>query len=115
VSDKQRKTGETFYEIHGPQASGFQLRTSVISADIDVPEKVDFLFIDANHRSPWPALDLLAASRFLAPRAIIALDDVNMPICTSCKDTNGPRDLYRAWFGKKWCYASEPNIGPFSL
>ena len=110
ASDKGRKTGDAFFELHGPQP-GFHLKTGVISAEIDVTEKVDFVLIDANHRAPWPALDLLAASRFLATDALIVLDDLETLYRYRWHDMNGPRDLYRAWTGIKWRYAAEPNMG----
>ncbi|HEX6385856.1 MAG TPA: class I SAM-dependent methyltransferase [Anaerolineae bacterium] len=43
-------------------------------------DEIKFLFIDANHQHPWPALDLLAALDCLSPGAIVVLHDINLPI-----------------------------------
>jgi len=43
-------------------------------------DAIKFLFIDANHKHPWPALDLLAALDCLSPGAVVVLHDINLPI-----------------------------------
>lgn len=113
--DSSRKTGSAFYEIHGARP-GFTLKTRVTSADIaanEIPNKIDFAFIDAHHGTPWPALDLLSVLRFLKPGAVIALHDIRMPFKRKWADQNknGPRDLYRSWYGEKWRYELCANLG----
>ncbi len=114
--DSSRKTGDALWEIHGPNAR-VKYRTGLTSAaitavDLDDPsvEKCDFLFIDANHRTPWPALDMLSLARFLEPQAVIAIHDVDMIYHERFRDCNGSRDLYRCWLGEKWRFKSAPNI-----
>jgi len=109
--DKSRLTGQAFAEIHGSN-DGYFLTTGVISADIERPHSpIDFAFIDADHRSPWAALDLMAIWPFLTPTARIALHDIEMPFITKWRDTNGARDLFRAWSGAKRRYDDSLNIG----
>ncbi len=43
-------------------------------------DALDFLFIDANHEHPWPALDVLATLDSLRPGAEVVLHDVNLPV-----------------------------------
>ena len=42
-------------------------------------ESVDFLFIDANHRHPWPCVDILFAIEYLSNDSVICLHDINLP------------------------------------
>lgn len=48
-------------------------------ADDFPPDSLAFLFIDASHRHPWPALDLLATLPCLRPGAEVVLHDINLP------------------------------------
>jgi len=43
-------------------------------------DSIEFLFIDANHRHPWPALDLFAILDALRPGATVVLHDINLPV-----------------------------------
>lgn len=110
--DKSRKTGQAVREILGNE-DNYHLRTGVTSADIkENPEQVDFVFIDAGHRHPWPALDLLSLHRFIKPGGTIGLHDVNWPLqAKGAYRQNGPRDLIRAWTGEKRIYKTAANIG----
>jgi len=113
--DDNYNTGDAFLEIHGKN-SNIQYTTGVTSADIThdllkTNELFDFLFIDANHRNPWAALDLLSLARFVKEDGIIGLDDITMMYNPKFRDCNGGRDLYRTWKGIKWRYQDVPNIG----
>ena len=112
--DPEYQTGQALWEIHGPDAN-VHYTYGVTSADISEVEELrdgyDFLFIDANHRSPWPAFDLLSLSRFLREGAIIGLDDINMCYNKKFRDCNGAQCMYRAWFGEKWRFRGASNVG----
>jgi predicted O-methyltransferase YrrM len=43
-------------------------------------DSLDFVFIDANHNHPWPALDLIAILDVLRPGARVVLHDINLPL-----------------------------------
>lgn len=113
--DSNHLTGDALWEIHGKKAN-VTYTTGVTSGDI-TPEMLegappfDFLFIDANHRNPWAALDLLSLARFVKPDGLIGLDDVVMMYSSKFRDCNGARDLYRCWKTTKWRYRDAPNIG----
>jgi predicted O-methyltransferase YrrM len=112
--DNNHNTGDAAWEIHGKTAN-ISITTGVTSADIPNPpageELYDFLFIDANHRNPWAAFDLLSLGRYLKDGALVALDDVNMMYNPKFRDCNGGRDIYRCWQGEKWRYKTHSNIG----
>jgi predicted O-methyltransferase YrrM len=110
--DSSKRTGQAVREILGNEEN-YHLTTGVTSADIDsAPETVDFVFIDAGHRHPWPTLDLLSLHRFIKPGGLIGLHDVNWPLQAKVAyRQNGPRDLIRAWTGTKRIYKAAANIG----
>lgn len=112
--DDEYQTGDALWQIHGRDAN-VVYTYGVTSADIndveDVRDGYDFLFIDANHRNPWPALDLLSLSRFLKKNAVVGLDDINMSYNKKFRDCNGAQHLYRCWFGEKWRYRNASNVG----
>jgi predicted O-methyltransferase YrrM len=114
--DRTRKTGDAFSVVHGAQP-GYVLTTGRTSDQIaalgdGTTTGADFAFIDASHRSPWPALDVLSIARFLRPNAVIALHDLDMPLTPDFRgDHNGARDLFRCWQGDKWRFKEAPNLG----
>jgi predicted O-methyltransferase YrrM len=110
--DARRKTGDAFYEILG-DAPGYSLKVGINSAEVSALPPIDFLFIDACHEHPWPALDLLSLSRFLKEGAVVALDDIEMIFKNEpwARLQDGPRDLYRSWRGQKWIADKTRNLG----
>jgi hypothetical protein len=109
--DKSRKTGDAFYEMLGPQP-GYRLDPTRTTASITgLPSNIDFAFIDAEHRHPWAALDVLSVCRFLSSDATIALHDLDMIFKNDWKYLNGPRDLYRVWQGDKYKPQECENLG----
>lgn len=57
-------------------------------------DSIEFAFIDAAHKHPWPALDLLAMLVCLRPAAEVLLHDINLPRVTPEVPT----------FGAKWLF-----------
>jgi hypothetical protein len=110
--DASRRSGDAFYEILG-DAPGYFLNVGLTSAEVSDLPPVDFLFIDACHQHPWPALDLLSLSRYLKEGAIVALHDLELIFqeYSWARQQDGPRDLYRSWIGKKWLGDRAPNVG----
>lgn len=112
--DDNHQTGDAVWEIHGKDAN-IHFKYGVTSADIQNVDQLedgyDFLFIDANHRNPWAAFDLLSLSRFLKPNALIGIDDITMSYNSKFRDCNGARDIFRCWKGEKWRYKKSGNIG----
>jgi Methyltransferase domain len=110
--DASRKTGDAFYEILG-DAPGYSLTVGIYSAGVSGLPAIDFLFIDACHQHPWPALDLLSLSRFLKEGTVVALDDIELIFKNEpwARLQDGPRDLYRSWRGRKWIADETRNLG----
>jgi predicted O-methyltransferase YrrM len=110
--DARRKTGDAFYEILG-DAPGNSPTVGIYSAGVSDLPAIDFLFIDACHQHPWPALDLLSLSRFLKQGAVVALHDIELIFKKRswARLQDGPRDLYRSWRSQKWIADETRNLG----
>jgi predicted O-methyltransferase YrrM len=112
--DKERLTGDALREMIGDR-NGYVLKTGLTTAEIEdamVSEQVQFAFIDASHKTPWAALDLLSVSRFLAPKSLIAFHDMDMIFKKSTRrNNNGSRDIFRCWIGNKYRYDGVTNLG----
>lgn len=82
--DPSRQVGDAIPEMLGPDlASHVVLRnpaTALTLRDHYDRAEIEFLFVDANHRHPWPALDLLATLDLLRPGAEVILHDINLPV-----------------------------------
>lgn len=57
-------------------------------------DSIEFAFIDAAHKHPWPALDLLALLVSLRPGAEVLLHDINLPRVTPDVPTFGAKLLF---------------------
>ncbi len=71
-------------------------------------------FIDADHRHPWPTLDLLAILPTLRARAWVALHDIRLPELGRgpLYDNHGAQVLFDAW---PWTKRDAGNIGAIRL
>lgn len=83
-ADEGRATGEAAREmLAADQVARITFRNPAGALDAREELEEDSLvlaFIDAMHRHPWPALDLLALLPTLAVGAEVALHDVNLPL-----------------------------------
>lgn len=81
-ADHSHRTGDAAREIvDGHVLAQISFRNgsaATLTADHGV-DSVDFLFLDANHKHPMPAIDLLAAIDSLRPGAEVVLHDINLP------------------------------------
>lgn len=91
--------------------------TALDAAREHAPDSVHFLFIDASHSHPWPALDLLAALPILAAGATVVLHDVNLPVVLPQFPDWGAYHLFHGLSLEKRLAAegyrpgSPPNVG----
>ncbi len=60
------------------------------------PNEIDLIFIDANHKHPYPAIDMLVALPYLTENAVVVLHDTNLPLINSDFPSNGAKYLFDA-------------------
>jgi predicted O-methyltransferase YrrM len=82
-ANQEKEVGDAARELLSPSLldhiSFRNPATAVNIKDSYGPDQLEFLFLDAMHRHPWPTLDLLASLDTLAPGAIVVLHDINLP------------------------------------
>lgn len=81
-------------------------------------DEVGFMFLDANHRHPWPTLDLLGALDVLAPGAIVVVHDINLKGAGSEDLARGAEYLFDGLDEPNDVPHDEgvaPNIGSFAI
>ena len=83
-----------------------------VREDFD-PDSLDFVFIDADHRHPWPALDMLAILGSLRSGAEVVLHDINLPEHVPDDPHWGAKFLFDALEVEKLADDGDsvPNIG----
>ncbi|HWC48517.1 MAG TPA: class I SAM-dependent methyltransferase [Solirubrobacterales bacterium] len=115
--DRRRRAGSAAIEmLPAEQMAHVKLRNPATALDVggDFPEdSLGFAFIDAAHKHPWPALDLLAVLPSLEPGAEVALHDINLPLINPDWQAWGVKYLFDELDLEKHVDpASEtPNIG----
>jgi len=90
--------------------------TSINLANYHKLNSIDFMFIDANHRHPWPCIDLLCALPFLKEDAVVCFHDINLPLTNNDFTTYGVQCLFYALeLEKKESNEAIANIGAVQL
>ena len=116
-ADQDHATGEAIADMLSPELRGhvyFRIPATAIDVrDHYAPDSLAFAFIDASHKHPWPALDLLAILPSLRPGAEVAMHDINLPLIHSDFPTWGSKWLYDGLEIEKHADDASvpPNIG----
>jgi len=109
--DKTKRTGVYLYETLPDLSAKFELNhfsTATIDENL-FSQKFDVCFIDANHKHPYPAMDLLFTLDFMKQDAIYILHDINLANNKNrFQKSNGPLFLFYGLFGPK--FLGEPNL-----
>ena len=97
-ADRGRRVGDAAREQLPPElARHLVFRHPAVSLDVarEHREKgIEYLFIDADHRHPWPTLDLLATVDVLVPGALVLLHDINLPVLHPEFPDRGAKHLF---------------------
>lgn len=116
-ADQSRLVGDATREMLSPDHLGHicfrNPGTSLSVADEFGQDSMSFLFLDANHRHPWPALDLLATLDCLHPGAEAVLHDINLPVREPGSCDRGAKYLFDDLDAEKLVDTADPtpNIG----
>ena len=81
-ADPSHRTGDAARKMVGREQLDrvtFREASAAALTDEHGSDAIGFMFLDANHQHPMPALDLLAALDALQPGAEVALHDINLP------------------------------------
>jgi len=91
------------------------LRTKTTCLDLKkyhLVNSVDFIFIDACHDHPWPAIDTLACLPYIKNGGVICLHDINLPTVNRRFQIEGVKNVYYGLKCKKFSIDEKiPNIG----
>jgi predicted O-methyltransferase YrrM len=115
-ADRDKATGAAAHEMLPPEIAEhvvFRNSATTRTAVEDLgPDALDLMFIDADHRHPWPTLDLLTALEVLRPGAEVILHDINLP-ARHPRGSWGAKNLFDKLDARKEAYEADEigNIG----
>ena len=119
-NDQTKPVGAYLFELFDQLPTNTSLFPGVSSTEVRGtharPDQFDFVFLDANHEHPAPAMDLLSLIDIVAPGSWIALHDVWLPLADPQFREFGPLYLYESWPGEK-CAPDDidRNVGAIRL
>jgi predicted O-methyltransferase YrrM len=120
-ADESRRTGDAAREMLDPdRLARVEFRNPATALDMrdDYPtSSLEFVFIDAAHTHPWPALDLLAMLPCLRPGAEVVMHDINLPLVNPSWQTWGVKYLFDELDADKRTDSDSdpPNIGSITV
>jgi len=128
-SARTKPVGAAIHELVLHLAHGVSFTTGATSLDAGrtlAGFNAQLAFIDAEHRHPWPTIDLLALLPAMAPGAWVVLHDIDLPAAASRYEAAhstrvdwhhaGAQWLYEAWpFEKLAGLGKASNIGAIAL
>lgn len=119
--DRSRRVGDAARVQLSPELlSHLVFRNPAMAAEAkcDYADKdIKFLFIDANHRHPWPTLDLLVLLDCLKRGGTVMLHDINLPLVIPEFADWGAKYLFDDLVAEKYVPVGEglPNIGRIKM
>ncbi len=105
----EKAIGHLVRETFPSGTPSWRLHVGMMSSDVarTISGKSDFVFIDANHEHPWPAIDTLMAINFTKPGCLILHHDINLPRIRPEFNSWGAVHLYDDWPGQKRSYPTD--------
>jgi hypothetical protein len=83
-------------------------RESDVVRDIAKPGEFGLAFIDADHRHPWPLLDVLRLAPYLQPRSWIVLHDIQLGTYGKIERDAGKQLETGTPYGAEWLFDRWP-------
>ena len=109
--DTSRRIGFEIPELVPDLVSTVRVHTgreSDIVGEIASPGELGLAFIDADHRHPWPLLDVLRLAPYLQPNAWIGLHDIQLGTYGQTEREAGKELDADAPFGAEWLFERWP-------
>lgn len=117
--DASHATGAAARIMYRDPQARWVLRTGLTAAGARVSYArgtFDLAFIDADHRHPYPLLDLLQLTELLPPGAWVVLHDIELPLIAPRFPDAGAQLLFARWpFNKIHGLGDSENIGAVQL
>lgn len=117
--DKSLSIGFAVTKYYNYLAPYFNLKTGKTALNFQnfyEENTLDFVFIDANHKHPYPCLDVLIVLPFIKTGGIICMHDINLPKIHADFQVWGVKHLFDEITAKKdQSEATPPNIGCFQI
>jgi predicted O-methyltransferase YrrM len=120
-ADASRRVGDATREQLSPELlKHITFRNPALAASLKQhydDDAIEFLFIDADHRHPWPTLDFLATLDLLKCGAVVILHDINLPVAYPEFQDWGAKYLFDALDLEKGVPQADevPNIGSIRI
>jgi predicted O-methyltransferase YrrM len=111
IIDTTRAVGFEIAELVPDLVSTVRVHTgreSDLVREIAPPGKFDLAFIDADHRHPWPLLDVLRLAPHLKSRAWISLHDIQLGSYGTSERAAGRRLEMDTAYGAEWLFEGWP-------
>ncbi|HZE12867.1 MAG TPA: class I SAM-dependent methyltransferase [Chthoniobacterales bacterium] len=83
-------------------------RESDVVREIANPGEFGLAFIDADHRHPWPLLDVLRLAPYLQSQAWIVLHDIQLGTCGKAERDAGKQQQANTPYGAEWVFDRWP-------
>lgn len=118
--DPRRAVGSAVAEMYPEHGTSWLVLTRadarMVAGALPPGVAVDLAFVDANHKHPYPLIDVLHLAPVLAPGAWIALHDIRLAHVHPEFRTFGAEWLYNAWRHEKVAGTGDAeNIGAIRL
>jgi len=119
--DVHRRTGSAVADLYPQPRARWQLDAACdarLACTRYSAGPIDLALVDANHRHPWPLVDLLYLASILRPAAWVALHDIDLPRLypAYAAEGSGAQYLFEAWpFEKVRAPGAVSNIGAVRL
>ena len=109
--DKSRPIGFEIPELIPDLVSTVRVHTgreSDVVREIAAPGEFELAFIDADHRHPWPLLDVLRLAPYLQPRSWILLHDIQLGTYGEIERKAGKELEAGTPYGAEWLFDRWP-------
>ncbi|HSV63941.1 MAG TPA: class I SAM-dependent methyltransferase [Chthoniobacterales bacterium] len=111
IIDKSRPIGFEIRELIPDLVATVRIHTgreSDLVRDIAAPGEFGLAFIDADHRHPWPLLDVLRLAPYIQPRGWIVLHDIQLGSHGQAERAAGKSLEAGTPYGAEWLFERWP-------
>jgi predicted O-methyltransferase YrrM len=111
IIDESRPIGFEIPDLVSDLVSTIRIHTgreSDVVREIATRGEFGLAFIDADHRHPWPLLDLLRLAPYVQPSGWIVLHDIQLGTCGKAERAAGKQQQANTPYGAEWLFEQWP-------